>query len=751
MRSRPALGLGCMLLLARSGAGLAAPDEVRTVSVTDESRVETRPDQHYTVRVVDEQGDEARRWASRRGIPVTVEGELRDGWRIEVSSPVHEPCLVAPGEGASCRLRGRRPFSPSVAGEGTELWVRAAGAKGFSRLPPVPAEWGGGFAIPEGMRDLAILPRRACASLFTGLVAGPESDLPRPASNPTRPGALRARFLSTTGEPIGDRPAVTLVARGGISDPPSLEAWDALLSSLPLEQLKDGTLTVSAVPCEGGVIRVAFPGRQPVALAPRRPPTEGLIDIGVVNLPRLVPLTARVLVESDEGERDTDLVLRGRLLLGPEGTAMASSGREFEKPFDSTSSVVEVQLFPGEWRVELRRGGRTLGERVLLAREGDELDETFTMAILELAGRVERHDGSPVADVAVAAFYLTDGERAVDGTRTSEDGAFRLRFRHAGGPVNVVASPPDGGHQFVRVDPSSDDLERLRIRLGGAEFRVDVLHAITRKPVPGVMVVLKHSPRRPLALARTADRKPETVETFPRRETDDEGNAVFAQLEDGLVAIEYVGGETWLPDERTYGPAVELSKTYSEHAVTVTVTAGHSVSVRLSSGGIPAFPGEIVGPLSPGARNPRSYPVAANGEARVVVPEGPPSLFGAGASGKRARFFTVGPTKNEVGIELAPRRLASDLAVSSPAGPERVALVLSAGGSELPPEPVSRLLGLGGCSSLLLPSPPLPFDVCLEDGVYSISGALLPSGERTRIVPEVISVGGGPIHLTVLR
>ena len=673
------------------------------------------------------------------GVPFRPGAEL-----VQVSSPVHEPCeRPLPRQlPLECRL-GQKVIviPPGPVEERWRIWRRPREGGAFREIAPLPEGWGRGFAVSKSTADFVAAPAGGCAALTLGASVGSTPGLSLQARVPTRPYALRARFVEPTGGGISDVPVVEHV-RPEDREPTATEsAWAAWYGSRAAAPQKDGTLLLEPLPCETASLQLSFPGRQPVAINGSRA-VAGLLDLGDIALPRLA--TLEVMVELNlEGVEGKPVGLKGTLMRPQKGLQAPKRGNRFDRTATGPGNNVSLSLFPGEWLIAVTVDGKAVAERTVRLSEGQAASETIRVGPVRVSGRVEARKKA-VEGVTLVASYFSDGRNPLAQTVSDDRGEFEMVIPGTGGPFLVGMRAPGGSSSVRQVDPSKDDLEGLVLSLPNGSTIVFVKDATTGLPVPDVPVVLR-------LVSTMGDGK---AYANPEGRTGPDGRVAFSQLEDGELTVLWAGDQNWLPDRTTLGQVCRMSGSEQEESeVEVRVRPARKARVRLSgtsagAGGVLMGPFESAG----GSESLRRWSASADGVVEVHVLRGVRTLFAAYAAGSRVQFFFVEPQEDEKTVVLTPARPAPLLSFTfAGEGRRTVGIEFGFSGQTFPAGWMSAAFAASGCSTTI-PERPGSFqlDQCLENGVYTLSAIEPASGRRTPLVPGVVALqDGNLIALTV--
>ncbi len=628
-----------------------------------------------------------------------------------------------------------RPF-----GEGTgSVWIRRKGSAHFEPLSPLPAESGGGYALQPGIFDLVLAPKNRCATILVSTRITAETPLAPAASPPTRPSVVQARLVNPEGAGLRDKPTLEVSASQFPKDaPPStpvFRGWQDFYRDIGFTQSKDGTLAIAPVPCETMFFFVRFPHRRPATLSTVANISHTL-DLGEQVLPELATLTLRVEDRRERPSERRTMDLAGTLIKpGPGLSVPGPLSRKWERALPATEDgAITVDVFPGDWLIEVRIKGRTVGTHRMMALEGDSVEDSFTVENLTVAGRVESARGKPIPGARVDVAFLVDGMNPLARAKTDSEGRFSETISYGGGPLTLTVMPGTGGLRREEVDPSRLDIEDLRIRLGAGRAVVSVLEKESGAPVPEVSVVARFENPRGVARLSSISRP--------------DGQAVFEDIDMGDFAVDLVENAEWSADAEDLGGKAKITAEKPNVELEVRVKPARRVTVVLPG----SSPGaKVLGPINAGDTRYQPVSVDAVGKAEITVPRGHDAVFAAVAPGQRITFFRVGPDDQRVQIALRPKRDASALSFSLTENDNRnpFGVLVAAYGIPVPVTLLAMAMSVSGCG-LSIPSlaGQSQFDRCLDDGSYQIWGVELAPRRQFELTPSTVELREGNV-LTV--
>ncbi len=657
---------------------------------------------------------------------------LPNARRLRIESPVLDGCEIDLGlPELACRLEQKaiiRPFQ----GRGA-VWVRKKGDEHFRLINPLSEEPGDRFALSKGVADLVLAPEGRCATLRLKTAVG--LAVPTAQPPPNRPAAVQARLVTSQGTALRDQPRleVALSPTPTRAPPtPELQAWREFFQDVGVKQSKDGTVAITPTPCEPTYFLVRFPRRRPATLSTLSN-VSGTFDMGEIPLPELATLSVSIEDLRDPPSDLHDAVLSGMLLRPAQGLTLPGPlSRKVEVSLlAAREGPVNVDLFPGEWLLALRERDHTIGERRIMAMEGDNLSDVFTLRQLRVAGRVESASGKAVPNARVDILFITDALSPLARLVTDDEGRFSTSTLHGGGALLVTVVPGKGGIRQQSVDPSKDDVENLRIRLGAGTVIVDVRAEGGREPVPDIAVTASFE-------------QDQTVFRLSATSGDD-GRATFRDLDDGNFSVTSAANDLWYAEEASLGGKRRVSGDSPNLTSTVFVKPARRVIVSLSGDG--SGGAKVVGQLTAGSgKYPATVVADASGTALLTLPRNQGGLFVVVAPGRRLSFFQLAPSEDKVRIELRPRRVASTLEFTLSESDYRnpFGVLVSAFGVPIPTAVLSPAMSTAGCSLAIPPlSGQAQFDQCLEDGVYEIQGLDLATRRPFGLVPRLVEIGEG--------
>jgi hypothetical protein len=444
------------------------------------------------------------------------------------------------------------------------VWARALAAPGFVKLAPNPPDMPRGFSLAEGLYDLVLAPPGGCAFLGSSMVVSSPQSVGTVRAPGGRRAAVKARFVNPHGGAITDTAAIEPIplADQAPTDP-FLWAWKSFFRDFGFQQSKDGTITLSPVPCEPYSFVVKFRNRPPALLETSRGADE-VLDLREIILPELGSVSVRVEDQLEDQTTPRRYDLRGMIMKSGPGPAPEGASRKVEQKFRSPHEAVSIDLLPGTWLLELRVDERTRAEHTVTIEEGEQRDELFVLQALRLSGRVESASGMGVGEVRLDVAYGNDGMFPLVRTTSDERGIFTATIPYGGGALFLTVSPPGGSHRFVHVNPAKEDVENLRIRLADGRVTVIVRDSATGAPVPGVKLLGSHTVyqgERPIGSVMNA-----------MATTDTSGRYTFSALDEGILKIWSVESNEWTIEPASEGRQARIRVGDPEHVIEVRVT-----------------------------------------------------------------------------------------------------------------------------------------------------------------------------------
>jgi len=644
--------------------------------------------------------------------------------RVRVSSPLHETCevFVEPAsEIVSCSMEARARIHPFGDRAG-RVWARRnePGAP-FLAIPPLAKEWGGGFAVPRGRIDLVLAPEGSTGSLLRLVDAASLAESRQPAKK-RDPNRLKVRFVDASGAEVRDRPVVKVepLFRPRKEEELELAAWTDFYERNGAS-MASGVLVLDPIPerREWVVFNVRFEGQPGVRLAAAGRLVDGVLDLGTIRLPRrtsfAVSIRSGLPNEEDPGPLTLDLSLV-RPVPGLNPPARAPS---LSRETRAGSAATFDQLIPGEYRLAVRTPDDTVGSFEVPVAEGDEnrLDLELTREVV--AGRVEDENGKEIVNALVGLMRTWTKGGSRHEVRTDAQGSFRLEFLHAGGSVNVWATPTaDCATVAVELDPRGPDAAGilLRTRPGGVSVRVR--DATTKEPIGDARLELD------VALAAGPNWSKRGRTSLP------DGVFSLCNLPAGSVRITATA--------RGYDQADREVEIEADQLAEVELSLERAAQLRgkvLGSAGAPVPGARVFGPLGPFVGfegEPPSVACGADGTFEMDLPAGPtPTLLAVVATGHRLALRWMRPSPEEQPIFLVAA--GSDEVVElryADGVPVRDAwIVLQKDGLLVPGAIFEEAVSAGGC--VFEPSSRdgfQRFGGCVEPGTYALHARLFRPG-----------------------
>lgn len=665
-----------------------------------------------------------------------------DASGIRVSSPIHEPCLVAvPVEGAPvCTLRPLVRFDPFGAAAG-RIWFRSAGGGSFKPLEPVPAHWGPGFALRDDRYDLVVAPKGRRAHILLSVAperAGDTADAPAETAT-----ELRARFVDSAGRTLRDEPTVAVEVRTGLTGPAlsRLEAWRSFYASIGVN-LRSGSLRIEPLPDEPLSFVATVPGRGGIRFSGAKAAGGPVLDLGEIRFP--IPGSVRAIVEVPEDVAEKlpgPVLLRPQLRRGLPGFDPPSGPAPGWVPWMAPALDLG-KLLPGEWVLFARSGELALGYTTVFVAEGEEQEVVLSIGEVAVAGQVVDGAGEGVAaQVGIQPVEKTEGAKPLV-TRTDEEGRFDGTLPWIGGVLMLSAFAGEASMPAdVEVDPERDQTTALRLKLPGASVEVVCVDDRSGSPVPGTRL-------EDLVLSSDA-----AGTHHPRsREADGDGKVRLTGMHGGQ--LEFVAsapgyakatGKVEITEDRAATHEVRLRPEGRLEGIVLGPT-GRPIPGAMVTGPLVSGPGDLrlVG-VSGDLR--RSTTTGPDGRFVIEIPAGP-VILASWAPGHRLLLATVARETGEARFVLEPRGADSVLELRGQSGelpPAGSWFVLWYGAIRVPSIVVEEAFLAGGCrfpggsrrdGSLTLGG-------CLAAGKYGIG--LLPLG-GTEIPPGVLDVPGPPVQ-----
>jgi hypothetical protein len=624
------------------------------------------------------------------GATIQLGFDLKSVTRIEIHTPLHASCIIDPHTPTAvpCVLKALVQIWPfGHTGHG-RLWTRDSMTPNgsFSEAPPVPEEWGGGFALPAGRFDAVLAADGRAARLALG--ASPETltlePLERGGNEAYR---LRATVLGPAGVPASSDCSVSVDLDPGASpyENRRFQTWAAYLKANPPRWSNGGVLLIEPWMADAVPLRLVVSGATPIRVVPFGRVDKGTLDLGTLRFASVINL--RLLLRPIPAEMALPANLAVQLALERRAPGYSSTtDTRLDVSFDSSGHGQVKVPVPGEWRATIRSGKVALGEHTILV-EGPTQEEELEIQGATVEGRVQTPTGKAISDCEVTVASPSRSGGARSSTPCDNDGRFRLDFLHAGGRITIEAHRASDGSWGAAesVDPLVASPVTIVIRTAG--FSVLVTSATTNLPINGAEVEL---------VGHTSDGEPKRWGV-----TNDQGRASFASLEDGTFDIDVTA-----PGFAPYRSLRAFTVSRADQSTEITValkTAGRARGIVVDQGGN-AIPGATLARLD---HQPIGQPDSIPPDLTVSDAEGRFEMdLGIGSSpvaiwapGYRLDLATLAPRDEDFRLVLFPRGADTRLEFFTNDGrPMRNALwVLARDGIRIPRGALDTAFSASGC------------------------------------------------------